>query len=79
MGQLSTYGKIAAHIKHPKACRAAGTAIGDNPVAILIPCHRVIQSSGVLGNYRWGSHYKRAIVGWEMAQLDPDVNEDRFH
>lgn len=67
MGQLSTYGNIAGFIEHPKAARAVGTAIGSNPVAFLIPCHRVIQSSGILGGYMWGTTRKTAIIGWEAA------------
>lgn len=67
-GQLATYGKIADAIKKPKASRAVGTAIGSNPIAYLIPCHRVIQSSGNLGGYRWDSIRKTAIIGWEAAQ-----------
>jgi AraC family transcriptional regulator of adaptative response/methylated-DNA-[protein]-cysteine methyltransferase len=54
MGSLISYGKIASIIEHPKAARAVGTAIGQNPVAYLIPCHRVIQSSGLLGGYMCG-------------------------
>ncbi len=68
-GALSTYGKIAADIDQPKASRAVGTAIGNNPIAFLIPCHRVIQSSGNLGGYRWGTTRKSAIIGWEAAQI----------
>lgn len=68
MGQLATYGSLAAGIEHPKASRAVGTAIGSNPVAYLIPCHRVIQSSGTLGGYRWGNTRKTAIIGWEAAR-----------
>ncbi len=64
-GQLSTYGGIATQIKRPKACRAVGTAVGDNPVAFLIPCHRIIQATGVLGNYHWGRTRKVAMIGWE--------------
>ena len=56
MGKLSTYGNIAAQIQSPKASRAVGSAIGDNPVAFLIPCHRVIQSTGIFGGYHWGRH-----------------------
>jgi AraC family transcriptional regulator of adaptative response/methylated-DNA-[protein]-cysteine methyltransferase len=67
MGQLTTYGNIAKQIQQPNASRAVGTAIGDNPVAFLIPCHRVIQSSGVFGQYHWGSTRKTAIIGWEAA------------
>lgn len=67
MGQLTTYGNIAKQIQQPNASRAVGTAIGDNPVAFLIPCHRVIQSTGVFGQYHWGSTRKTAIIGWEAA------------
>jgi len=68
MGQLSTYGSIAQQIEKPNASRAVGTAIGSNPVAFLIPCHRVIQSSGTFGGYMWGNTRKTAIIGWEGAQ-----------
>lgn len=68
MGQLSTYGHIASKIGHTKASRAVGTAIGNNPVAYLIPCHRVIQSSGNIGGYMWGNTRKTAIIGWEAAK-----------
>jgi AraC family transcriptional regulator, regulatory protein of adaptative response / methylated-DNA-[protein]-cysteine methyltransferase len=68
MGELSTYGKIAAEIQNPNASRAVGTAIGSNPVAFLIPCHRVIQSSGNFGGYMWGSTRKSAIIGWEATK-----------
>lgn len=47
-----------------------GGAIGDNPVAYIIPCHRVILSSGHTGNYHWGELRKAAIIGWEAAQND---------
>lgn len=66
-GNLSTYGTIAQEIENPKASRAVGTAIGSNPVAFLIPCHRVIQSTGEFGGYRWGSTRKTAMIGWEAA------------
>ena len=67
MSQLSTYGKIAQQVNKPKAARAVGTAIGHNPVAYLIPCHRVIQASGALGGYHWGTTRKAAIISWEAA------------
>ena len=70
MGQLSTYGSIAQKIEKPNASRAVGTAIGSNPVAFLIPCHRVIQSSGIFGGYMWGNTRKTAIIGWEGAQMN---------
>ncbi len=69
MGKLSTYGTIAAQIGNPDASRAVGTAIGHNPVAFLIPCHRIIQSSGNFGGYMWGNTRKTAIIGWESAQM----------
>lgn len=70
MGQLSTYGTIAEHIGNTNASRAVGTAIGSNPVAFLIPCHRVIQSSGNIGGYMWGNTRKTAIIGWESAKTN---------
>ncbi|WP_423149660.1 bifunctional helix-turn-helix domain-containing protein/methylated-DNA--[protein]-cysteine S-methyltransferase [Rubrolithibacter danxiaensis] len=70
MGGVSTYGTIAKKIQLPTASRAVGTAIGENPVAFLIPCHRVIQSTGVLGQYHWGIIRKTAMIGWEAAQTE---------
>jgi len=70
MGRLSTYGSIARQIEMPRASRAVGSAVGDNPVAFLIPCHRVIQSTGVFGQYHWGNIRKTAMIGWEAAQTD---------
>jgi AraC family transcriptional regulator, regulatory protein of adaptative response / methylated-DNA-[protein]-cysteine methyltransferase len=64
-GKLSTYGDIAKKTGDSNAARAVGSAIGSNPVAYLIPCHRVIQSSGFFGDYRWGSTRKCAMIGWE--------------
>jgi AraC family transcriptional regulator, regulatory protein of adaptative response / methylated-DNA-[protein]-cysteine methyltransferase len=73
MGKLSTYGNIAAQIQNPQASRAVGSAIGDNPVAFLIPCHRVIQSTGIFGGYHWGTIRKTAMIGWEAAKASlPD-------
>lgn len=70
MGELTTYGTIADRITRPNASRAVGTAIGNNPVAFLIPCHRVIQSGGGPGGYMWGLTRKSAIIGWEAAKLN---------
>ncbi len=69
MGKLSTYGAIAELVKNKKAARAVGSAIGDNPIAFLIPCHRVIQQSGILGGYMWGVTRKQAMIAWESAQV----------
>ena len=69
MGELSTYGNIAEQIHSSQALRAVGTAIGNNPVAFLIPCHRVIQSTGTFGQYHWGSSRKIAMIGWEAVKI----------
>lgn len=69
-GRLSTYGNIAARISQPAASRAVGTAIGGNPVAYLIPCHRVIRSTGMIGGYMWGPVRKTAMIGWEAAKTN---------
>ena len=70
MENLQAYDRIAEEIEKPNASRAIGTAIGSNPVAFLIPCHRVIQYSGNIGGYLWGNTRKSAIIGWEAAQLN---------
>jgi AraC family transcriptional regulator of adaptative response/methylated-DNA-[protein]-cysteine methyltransferase len=72
IGDESTYSGIATSINNPNASRAVGTAIGDNPVAFLIPCHRVIRSTGDFGQYHWGSIRKTAMIGWEAAKVNPE-------
>jgi AraC family transcriptional regulator, regulatory protein of adaptative response / methylated-DNA-[protein]-cysteine methyltransferase len=67
-GQFTSYGRLAAAVGQPAAARAVGTTVGQNPLAYLIPCHRVIRETGVIGNYRWGRIRKRAIAVWETAQ-----------
>lgn len=67
-GQLTTYGGLADRLNNAGASRAVGTAIGRNPVAVLIPCHRVIQQTGLLGGYMWGAEKKQLIVGWELSK-----------
>jgi AraC family transcriptional regulator of adaptative response/methylated-DNA-[protein]-cysteine methyltransferase len=67
-GTLVNYEKIAHLMGHPKAVRAAASAIANNPIAYLIPCHRVIAKSGIIGNYRWGTVRKKALIGFEAAQ-----------
>jgi AraC family transcriptional regulator of adaptative response/methylated-DNA-[protein]-cysteine methyltransferase len=69
-GALVSYGDIARSIGHPAAYRAVGSAVGQNAIAYLIPCHRVIRESGAFGNYRWGTARKQAMVGWEAAQRE---------
>lgn len=70
MGKLATYGDIAHQINRPGASRAVGTAIGRNAVAFLIPCHRVIQSTGTFGGYMWGPTRKTAMIGWEQSAMN---------
>jgi AraC family transcriptional regulator of adaptative response/methylated-DNA-[protein]-cysteine methyltransferase len=70
MGRLSTYKDIAGRIGQPTASRAVGSAVGDNPVAFLIPCHRVILSEGSFGQYHWGTTRKTAMIGWEAAKTN---------
>ncbi|WP_177764640.1 methylated-DNA--[protein]-cysteine S-methyltransferase [Flavobacterium sp. I3-2] len=67
-GSLTSYGEIAKRINKPKAFRAVGTAIGNNPISLLIPCHRVIQSNGSFGGYMWGLPTKFLLIGWEGLQ-----------
>lgn len=69
LGSLATYGDIAGRVGVPSAARAVGAAVGANPIAWLIPCHRVIRESGALGGYRWGVDRKAAMLGWEAARL----------
>jgi AraC family transcriptional regulator of adaptative response/methylated-DNA-[protein]-cysteine methyltransferase len=66
-GHVTSYGRLAAAIGHPKASRAVGTAVGDNPVAVLIPCHRVVRKDGSLGGYYYGPELKSALLRWEGA------------
>jgi AraC family transcriptional regulator of adaptative response/methylated-DNA-[protein]-cysteine methyltransferase len=68
MGELSSYGKVADTANAERAYQAVGTAVGRNPVAFLIPCHRVIKSNGEFGEYHWGSTRKMAMIGWEAAR-----------
>ena len=68
-GYAVSYEDVAARIGDPKAVRAVGTAVGRNPVAYLIPCHRVIRKTGAFGNYGGGKARKMAILGWEGAKF----------
>lgn len=68
-GKALTYGDIAKHIGKPKAARAVGAAVGKNPIAFVVPCHRVIGKSGSLTGYHWGLTRKRAILGWEAGKM----------
>ncbi len=65
VGCATTYSNVARHIGHPSASRAVGAAVGKNPISFVVPCHRVVGSSGALTGYHWGVPRKRAILGWE--------------
>ena len=67
-GWVVSYQDIASYIGHPKAFRAVANAVAINPVAYLIPCHRVIAKTGNIHKYRWGSARKKALIGWEAAR-----------
>ena len=67
-GHVASYEGVAQLVGKPYASRAVGNALGRNPIAYLIPCHRVILESGALGNYRWGPARKKAMLGWEMLR-----------
>lgn len=68
-GALVSYGDIAAYLGNPRGARAVGGAVARNPVAYLIPCHRVINGSGAIHNYRWGATRKKAMVAWEAGRF----------
>jgi AraC family transcriptional regulator, regulatory protein of adaptative response / methylated-DNA-[protein]-cysteine methyltransferase len=72
-GAMVSYEMIGRAIGAPIASRAIGSAVGQNAVAFLIPCHRVIRKSGLLGGYRWGDSRKRAMLAWEAARAEPAV------
>ncbi len=72
-GGVSSYQTIAKTIGKPKALQAVGSAVGANPVAYLIPCHRVIRSEGIIGEYRWGSSKKKMILGYELSTCANNV------
>ena len=70
-GTVTTYERIASRIGKPSALRAVGTAVGHNPVAVLIPCHRVLRKDGDFGNYRYGSARKKALL---LSEWRPDMS-----
>jgi AraC family transcriptional regulator of adaptative response/methylated-DNA-[protein]-cysteine methyltransferase len=67
-GTLVTYGRLAAAVGKSSAARAVGSAVGRNPVAYLIPCHRVICRNGAIGGYRWGRGRKQVMIAWEASR-----------
>jgi AraC family transcriptional regulator of adaptative response/methylated-DNA-[protein]-cysteine methyltransferase len=69
-GHVTTYTDLARAVGHPAAQRAVGTAVGRNPISLLIPCHRALRTTGALGGYHWGLPVKRAILAWEAARAE---------
>ncbi len=67
-GRAVTYGDVAEAVGRPSAVRAVASAIGRNPISYLIPCHRVLRSTGALGGYHWGIDRKRAMLAYEVAR-----------
>jgi AraC family transcriptional regulator of adaptative response/methylated-DNA-[protein]-cysteine methyltransferase len=67
VGRATTYQSVAEHIGKPTASRAVGAAVGKNPISFVVPCHRVVGSTGALTGYHWGVPRKRAILGWEAG------------
>jgi O-6-methylguanine DNA methyltransferase len=63
----TSYGALAAHIDKPRSVRAVANAVAHNPVAYLIPCHRVLRKTGAIGGYRWGVRRKKVLLAWEVA------------
>ena len=72
-GTLVSYRDVALMIGMPRSIRAVANAIANNAIAFLIPCHRVITSSGAPGGYRWGSERKSALIGWEASQTEKNL------
>jgi AraC family transcriptional regulator of adaptative response/methylated-DNA-[protein]-cysteine methyltransferase len=69
-GSVVCYEDIARHLGEPQATRAVGSAVGQNPVAFVIPCHRVIRKTGVIGGYHWGAARKKAMLAWEAGRTE---------
>lgn len=72
-GSLVSYRQLARAVGAPGAARAVGNAVGSNPIAVLIPCHRVIRESGVLHAYRWGEERKKVVLGRELGRHGFDL------
>jgi len=78
-GLLCSYSQVARAIGNPSASRAVGRALAVNPVAYLIPCHRVIRKVGIPGDYRWGDIRKKALIAWETANLSSKPEDRTFY
>lgn len=71
-GSVVSYKQVAIQVGLPQGSRAVGNALAKNPLAVLIPCHRVIHTSGDFGQYRYGTVRKKALLGWEQAKIDQE-------
>lgn len=78
-GELRCCSDVAKEIENPKALRAVGSAVGKNPIAFFIPCHRIVPSAGGFGNYRWGKNRKIAMIGWEAVRSTKKSKTDDNH
>jgi AraC family transcriptional regulator of adaptative response/methylated-DNA-[protein]-cysteine methyltransferase len=73
-GALVSYDAVAAAVfGSVRGARAVGSAVGDNPISYLIPCHRVIRKSGIISHYHWGRPRKLALIGWEASRHDGET------
>lgn len=70
-GKVVSYGNLARSLGRPAAARAVASAVASNPISYLVPCHRVLRSTGALGGYAWGTERKRALLAWERARAEP--------
>ena len=76
LGKISTYGRIAKHIGHPRAARAVGTALATNPFPLVIPCHRAVRTNGYIGFYQGGVNMKRTLLQREGVKFTSDTRVD---
>ncbi len=74
MGSVVPYEDLASTVCSARAARAVGGAVGKNPIAFLIPCHRVVRKAGGIGGYHWGAARKKAMLAWEAARTQADRN-----
>ena len=74
-GSCTRYQDIARLIDAPRAARAVGTAIAQNPISWLIPCHRVIRATGIVGHYRWGNTRKQSLLAWEQGSFSDRIKQ----
>jgi len=77
LGTMTSYGELAKRLGNDRASRAVGTAVAQNRIGYLIPCHRAIQSSGIAHRYRWGTARKKAMLGWEAARAAESERHQR--